>query len=264
MTMARMLGLLGADTARQVRQLVHEVPHGQLDTKSSTIDLVTLGDQSAEATMVEALTLLRPEDGIIGEEGADRPSKSGLLWLIDPIDGTTNYVYNFPAWTTSVAVAQLSTDGTLGPTIAGCVVDVSHGDVYLAGAGLGATKNGIPIRVRSTPSLEQALVATGFAYQRERRHEQATTVARVLDGVRDIRRAGSAALDCCWVAAGVLDAYYENHVRSWDVAAGMLIASEAGAIVRDFADADPHADTLLTWACSPTVADEFASLIGNR
>jgi myo-inositol-1(or 4)-monophosphatase len=256
-----MLALVGADTARQARQHIVGVAVDELQTKSSTVDLVTAADHETERALVEALSILRPDDAIIGEEGANSVGVTSLVWLIDPIDGTTNYVYDFPAWTTSVAVAERNPDGTMGPTLAGCVVDCAHGDVYLAGLGLGATCNGQTIKVRSTPSIETALVATGFAYVRNRRAQQVATVARVLAEVRDIRRAGSAALDCCWVGAGVVDAYYENHVRVWDVAAGLLIAAEAGATVNDWCGADPHTDEHLVWAASPAIAQPLSAII---
>jgi myo-inositol-1(or 4)-monophosphatase len=198
-------------------------------TKSSRTDVVTEYDRAAEAHIVGELRRLRPDDAIVGEEGTDDEGTSGFAWYIDPIDGTTNFVYDQPSWSCSVAVAR---DGEM---IAGAVCVPPLGELYSAATGAGATRNGEPIRVSGAVDLSLALVGTGFSYDPTTRREQALVVAGIIDRVRDIRRLGSAAVDLCMVACGRLDLYYERHLNSWDSAAGELIAREAGAMTSDFA-----------------------------
>lgn len=198
-----------------------------IDTKSTATDLVTGADHAVEAALVSRLLKARPEDGTVGEEGSDRPGTSGVRWVIDPIDGTTNFVYGIPGFNVSVAA---EVDGTV---VAGAVVDPLHGDVFSAALGAGATRNGLPITCRPATTLATALVATGFSYDAGRRRRQAEVLAQVLPVVRDIRRIGAAAVDLCWVACGRLDGYYERGLSPWDHAAGGLVASEAGAVVGD-------------------------------
>ena len=223
-----LLGLctdLAVTAASQTAQRRAEHTQFETDTKSSQSDLVTEFDHSAENYIRRRLTTERPLDGVIGEEGDDVPNSSGLTWIVDPIDGTTNFVFGLPAWGCSVAVAR--------------GVDLLAGDVHLpaldetfaAALGRGATRNGVPIHSSQRSSLETALVATGFSYDAHRRAEQGVVVARLLPKVRDIRRSGSAAYDLCCVAAGTVDAYYEQSLSIWDIAAGALIAKEAGARV---------------------------------
>ena len=197
-------------------------------TKSSRTDVVTEYDRAAEAHIVGELRRLRPDDAIIGEEGTDDDGTSGLAWYLDPIDGTTNFVYDQPSWSCSVAVAL---DGTM---IAGAVCVPPLGELFSAAVGAGATRNGEPIRVSGETDVSLALVGTGFSYDPATRREQALVVAGLIDRVRDIRRLGSAAVDLCMVASGRLDVYYERHLNSWDAAAGELIAREAGATTSDF------------------------------
>ena len=197
-------------------------------TKSSRTDLVTEYDRAAEAYIVSELRRLRPDDAIVGEEGTSDGGTSGVAWYVDPIDGTTNFVYDQPSWSCSVAVARA------GQMVAGAVSVPPLGELFSAAAGQGATRNGEPIRVSGATDLSLALVGTGFAYDPATRREQAVVVAGLIDRVRDIRRLGSAAVDLCMVACGRLDLYYERHLNSWDAAAGELIAREAGAIASDF------------------------------
>jgi myo-inositol-1(or 4)-monophosphatase len=195
-----------------------------VDTKSSPTDVVTEMDRAAEATVAATLARLRPADGLLGEEGTVRPSSTGVRWIVDPLDGTTNYLFGLPAWCVSVAAEAE------GRTVAGAVVDPSRGERWTARLGLGAERNGHPLRLGPVMRpLAESLVATGFSYLPERRAVQARLLARVLPEVRDIRRFGSAALDLCWVAAGRFDAYYEWGLQPWDSAAGALVAAEAGA-----------------------------------
>ncbi len=194
-------------------------------TKSSATDPVTEFDRAAEALIVGELRRLRPDDGIVGEEGASREGTTGIDWHIDPIDGTVNFVYDLPAW--SVSVAAVDADGSL----AGAVYAPALGELFAATRGGGATRNDEPIVCSTVETLDVALVATGFSYQIDIRKRQAALVAKLLGEVRDIRRLGSAALDLSMVACGRVDAYFEEQLNSWDLAAGALIAAEAGATV---------------------------------
>jgi len=191
-------------------------------TKSTLTDLVTVFDKAAETTIVEGLADRRPDDAIVGEEGTDRDGTSGISWFVDPIDGTTNFVYGLPLWSTSIAAADA--DGM----VVGVVYAPAIGELFVATRGGGATLDGRPIHCSDRTDLALALVATGFAYTAARRQEQAAIVADVIGAVRDIRRLGSAALDLCYVASGRYDAYFETGLNSWDAAAGELIAREAG------------------------------------
>jgi myo-inositol-1(or 4)-monophosphatase len=201
----------------------------QVTTKSSITDLVTVHDRAAEAAIVATLTAARPDDAIVGEEGTNRPGPSGVAWYLDPIDGTTNFVYDVPAWATSVGAGDA--DGMLVGAVYVPVLD----ELFAAARGRGATLNGRPIRCSDTDELALALVATGFGYTPERRHRQAAIVTELVASIRDIRRLGAAALDLCYVAAGRFDAYFEEHLNIWDIAAGELIAREAGCRTGDFA-----------------------------
>ncbi|HET8560909.1 MAG TPA: inositol monophosphatase family protein [Marmoricola sp.] len=194
-------------------------------TKSSEVDVVTLADQASEKLIREQILGARPDDGFVGEEGDDVTGSSGVRWVVDPIDGTVNYLYGVPAYAVSVA-AQVS-----GEVVAGVVLNPAVGEEFAATRGGGATRNGLPIGVRSFVSLEQSLFATGFSYEQAVRARQAGAIARVLPRVRDIRRLGSCALDLCGVADGRFDAYAEEGVNLWDHAAGALVATEAGARV---------------------------------
>ncbi len=211
-------------------------------TKSSTTDIATEFDRAAEAYVVERIRTLRPDDAIIGEEGTADPGTSGYAWFIDPIDGTTNYVYDQPAWSNSVAVQR---DGEM---VAGAVFVPPLGEMFTAAAGQGATLDDRPIGVSTETDLSLALIGTGFGYQPEQRTRQAERLARLIAQVRDVRRLGSAAVDLCMVACGRLDVYYELQLNSWDAAAGELIAREAGAITSDFSGGPARFDELLVAA----------------
>jgi len=204
--------------------------HGEVATesKSSPTDLVTETDRRIETLIVERILALRPDDSIDGEEGAQIRGGSGVAWSIDPIDGTTNFVYDLPAWCTSIAA---SLDGQT--SIAVVFAPVSA-ELYEAQLGRGAQLNDQPIRCSRQTDIAQALVATGFGYRAEIRTAQARIVSSLLPAVRDLRRLGAAALDLCQVAVGRVDAYYEQHLNPWDMAAGELIAREAGALTSDF------------------------------
>ena len=208
-------------------------PARGVDSKSSSTDMVSDADREAEEAIVSLLRAERPDDGLLGEEGASTEGTSGRRWVVDPLDGTTNYLYGLPAWVVSVAVED--DEGAL----AGVVFHAVGDELFAAERGRGATCNGEPIRVREGAPLERALVATGFGYDAERRARQAEIVRAVLPRVRDIRRAGAAALDLAWVASGRLDGYWERGLQPWDWAAGRLLVTEAGGEVRDL-PGDPH------------------------
>jgi myo-inositol-1(or 4)-monophosphatase len=194
-------------------------------TKSSATDIVTEMDQASERLLVEHIRAVRPEDGFLGEEGADETGTSGVTWVIDPIDGTVNYLYGLPAFAVSVGVRAGN------QIVAGAVVNPTSGEVWTARLGHGAWLDGRQIRVNAPPALAMALVATGFGYDPERRGRQARVLTSVLPKIRDVRRIGSASLDLCALACGRVDGYFEQGLKPWDLAAGGLIAAEAGALV---------------------------------
>ena len=196
-----------------------------VSTKSSPTDMVTDMDHASEERIAQMLRLRRPDDGLVGEEGAATEGTTGIRWVVDPLDGTTNYLYDFPAYAVSVAAEDAE-----GPLVA-AVFDPVHAELFTAMRGVGAWRNARSIAVTSAAPLSTALIGTGFSYDPDRRRTQAEALARVIPHVRDVRRAGSAALDLCWVACSRLDASYERGLAHWDYAAGALIAREAGAWV---------------------------------
>jgi myo-inositol-1(or 4)-monophosphatase len=208
-------------------------PARGVDVKSSSTDMVSDADREAEEAIVGLLQAERPDDGVLGEEGTDEEAASGRRWVIDPLDGTTNYLYSYPAWAVSVALEDA--DGAL----VGVVLDAARGELFAAERGGGATLNGEAIHVREGAALDRALIATGFGYDADRRARQAEVLRQVLPAVRDIRRAGAAAIDLAWVAAGRLDGYWERGLHRWDWAAGRLLVTEAGGEVRDL-ERGPH------------------------
>jgi len=219
---------LAEEIAREAGRLIVEERPRSLSvtaTKSSATDIVTEMDQASERLMVSRIRAARPDDGILGEEGADRTSTSGVTWVIDPIDGTVNYLYEIPSYAVSVGVR-------VGDEIVvGVVVNPVSGEVWTARKGAGAFLDGARVRVNEAPDLAMALVGTGFGYDAGRRERQAQLLTHVLPRVRDIRRAGAASLDLCALATGRLDGYYERGLKPWDLAAGGLVAREAGATV---------------------------------
>ena len=221
-----------------------------VSTKSSGTDMVTEIDRASEQLIVDALLAARPDDGILAEEGASRPGTSGIRWVIDPLDGTTNYLYRHPGFSVSIAVERIDPatvdDGVQrGELLAGVVIDPLLGDVFRAAVGQGSTRNGRAIRCSTVTDLGQALLATGFSYDPDRRTHQAQVIAGMIGHVRDIRRVGSAALDLCSVACGRVDAYVELGLAPWDMAAGTLIAREAGAVVQNIHGGPPSGLSVL-------------------
>lgn len=196
-----------------------------LSSKSTATDLVSDADRASEELIADELLGARPADGMLAEEGTSRPADSGLTWVVDPLDGTVNYVYGMPGWTVSVAADDA--DGTC----VGVVHDPLGGHTYTAVRGGGAWRDGTRLAVNDPVPLARAMLATGFSYAARRRRAMGAMVAELLPRVRDIRRFGSAAMDLCYVAAGIVDAYLEEDTNHWDRAAGALIAREAGAIV---------------------------------
>lgn len=212
--------------------------------------MVSDADRDAEAAIEEMLLGARPEDGLLAEEGAHREGASGRRWVVDPLDGTTNFLYGIPAFAVSVALE----DGEGGAV--GVVHDPARDETFTAARGLGARLGGAPIEVSAADELDSALIATGFGYDSDQRRAQAELLVDVLPRVRDIRRAGAAALDLAWLAAGRLDGYYERGLKPWDWAAGRLIVTEAGGTLREL-EGEPAGLV----AASPTLLDELFSLV---
>jgi myo-inositol-1(or 4)-monophosphatase len=228
-------------------------PEG-LGSKSSATDLVSDADREAERTVRELLERERPDDGLLAEEGSRAEAESGRRWIVDPLDGTVNFLYELPAWAVSVALEDAD----------GLAVGVVHspvlGETFRAARGAGASvaETGRPLRVRDCRELAQAMVATGFSYEPARREQQAEVVRRLLPLARDIRRAGAAALDLAWLAAGRLDGFYERGLKRWDWAAGHLLVEEAGGSVA-WLDGEPPG---LVAAATPELLDELLPLAG--
>jgi myo-inositol-1(or 4)-monophosphatase len=252
------LARLAEDVAREAGALLHAALHGQrsmVTTKTSGTDMVTEMDRASEALIVERLLAARPDDAILAEEGSARDGTSGVRWVIDPLDGTTNYLYGHPTYSVSIA-AEVD-----GEVVAGVVGDPSLGEYFTATKGGGAFLNGRPVTHSGKDDLSTALVGTGFAYVRALRARQAEVLVAVLPAVRDIRRAGAASLDLCWVGCGRLDGYYEVSLQPWDVAAGILIAAEAGALVSGVDGGPPSAASVL--AAAPAVAPALLRLLAG-
>jgi myo-inositol-1(or 4)-monophosphatase len=223
---------LASEAARRAGALLldrFEGPARGVSTKSTPTDLVSDADRDAESLLVEMLEAERPEDGILGEEGGGRTSGSGVRWVLDPLDGTVNFLFGIPAWCVSVAVEDRR------GTLAAVVHDPTRAETFTALRGGGAQLNGDVIRVSDKGDLDTALIGTGFAYDRRARSVQASLLPQVLPRVRDIRRAGSAAQDLCSVACGRLDGFYEAAMEAWDKAAGVLVVKEAGGRVSELA-----------------------------
>ncbi|MEO5316266.1 inositol monophosphatase family protein [Pseudarthrobacter sp. CC12] len=215
-----------------------------LGSKSSPEDVVTEADRETEALIRQLLAEARPHDAILGEVGGATPGSSGLTWIVDPIDGTVNYLYDLPAWSVSIAVFEGDPDPRSWNLLAGAVEVPSLGETYSASLGGGATLNGEQIKAIEASSLALSLIATGFTYSAANRTRQATALAGLVSEVRDVRRSGSAAMDLCLVASGRINAYYESFVNPWDHAAGSIIAREAGAKVGGF-DGNPESYKLI-------------------
>jgi myo-inositol-1(or 4)-monophosphatase len=224
-----------AATARRMRaEAITDV-----ETKSTDTDVVTAADRAVERQVIEALRAARPGDGVLGEEYGDsastepEPGSGAVRWVLDPIDGTVNYLYGLPQYAVSLA-AEID-----GEAVAGVVINAATGDEWTATRGGGAWRGDRGLHPSVRTRLDQSLVGTGFGYDAKRRAHQGAVVAQLITRVRDIRRFGAAALDLCAVAEGTLDAYFEKGLNPWDHAAGGLIAKEAGATVAGLRGAPP-------------------------
>ena len=256
------LATLALRTAREAAAYITEKrPPGRVEvaqTKSSPTDVVTEIDQGTEALIRDRIAAARPDDGFVGEESEATTGSSGVVWIVDPIDGTVNFVYGLPGYAVSIAAAV---DDVVR---VGCVINVVSGEEFSAVLGAGAVRrDGIdqpdePLAAQAPPGLSHALVGTGFNYVLEVRRSQAAAVAKLLEHVRDIRRNGSAAIDLCSVAAGRLDAYVEQGLKPWDLAAGGLIARESGV---ELAGLESEPNERLTIAAPRGMAKEFFALV---
>ncbi|MEV6665568.1 inositol monophosphatase family protein [Streptomyces nigra] len=252
---------LAREAARRAGDLLRDGRPADLAvaaTKSSPIDVVTEMDIAAEKLITDVISGRRPQDGFLGEEGAATEGTSGVRWVIDPLDGTVNYLYGLPTWSVSIAAERD------GETVAGVVAAPMRGETYYAVRGGGAWATGPwegerRLACRPTAPLDQALVSTGFNYVSEVRTHQAEVARRLIPLLRDIRRSGSAAMDLCDLAAGRLDGYYERGLNAWDVAAGDLIAREAGAVTGGRPGERPSRD--LTVAATPGVFEPLQRLL---
>ena len=232
--------------------LMERPPAFEIESKSTAIDIATQMDKKAEKFIVESLLAARPDDGIIGEEGAAVSSKSGITWVIDPLDGTVNYFYGLPGW--NVSIAARDDQGS----VVGVVTAPTINSTWWATRGGGAFYNGHAIRCNDPIALDRALIATGFQYDLAHRISQLNDLTKLVPVARDVRRNGAAAVDLCHVAMGALDAYYEDGLKDWDWAAGGLVATEAGATFAQFGSG-PMQTTL---AAGPTLHRELATLLG--
>ncbi len=234
-------------------ELMSRYGHVQgLDSKSSATDPVSDADRAAETLLVEMITAQRPGDGLLGEEGAARETTTGITWVVDPLDGTVNYLYELDTFAVSVAAEDPA------GALVGVVYEPARDVIYTAARGRGAHRNGITLRVAAPVTAAAALLGTGFGYDPERRRRQGALIAAMLPEVRDIRRIGSAALDLCYVASGALDAYYEEGTKPWDVAAGGLIVTEAGGV---FAECTPLGVSSGKLAAAPGLHEELFGLL---
>lgn len=223
-------------------------------SKSSPTDLVSEADVAAEKAIRDVLARRRPDDSILGEEGG-ATGDGELRWVVDPLDGTINFLFGIPVFAVSVAVEDAS------GAIAGVVLDPIRNECFSATRSGEAQLNGEPIHGSGRSELATAMVATGFGYDPAVRERQAAVVSRVLPRVRDIRRAGAAAIDLCWCACGRYDAYYERGVHSWDIAAGGLIASRAGLEVRELPETD-DGDALGVAVAPAGLIEALLALVG--
>lgn len=247
------------------RLVVDERPDDlHVASKSTDTDPVTEMDQRSQELILRLLAQERPDDAVMGEEEGSATGTSGLTWVVDPIDGTVNYLYGIPAYAVSVAVVtgDPTTPGAW-EAVAGAVLNPATGELFHAHLGGGSrltTDRGTRVlRTTDATDLAMALVGTGFGYAASMRARQAALLVELLPRVRDIRRHGGAALDLCGLAAGRLDAYYETALNPWDRAAGELVAREAGAVLGGPVDEVPTRD--LVWASAPGLAPVFADLV---
>jgi myo-inositol-1(or 4)-monophosphatase len=236
------LRALAEAVAREAGALLRaafEGPELRVSSKSTPTDLVSEADHAAERLIRERIAAARPDDGILGEEGGDHPGTSGVRWVVDPLDGTVNFLFGVPQWAVSIACEDP------GGALVGVVYDPLRDELFSAERDGPATRDGAPIAGSTREELATALVGTGFGYDAGVRRAQAQVAARLLPHVRDIRRFGSAAIDLAWTACGRLDAYYEHGLNAWDLAAGRLLCERAGLEVHDLAPVGPSGPGVL-------------------
>jgi myo-inositol-1(or 4)-monophosphatase len=227
-------------------------PASGISQKASDTDLVSDADRGAERMIKDLLASERPDDGLLAEEGSRSASASGRRWVVDPLDGTTNFLYGIPQWAVSVALEDAE-GGRVG-----VVHDPAQRETFTAVRGEGAKLNGEPLEVSGCDRLELALVGTGFSYEQQHRVEQAEILRLVLPRVRDIRRAGAAALDLAWVAAGRLDCFWERGIKHWDWAAAHLLVTEAGGMFEEL-----EGDLPGVVAGSPALMEDLKALVAT-
>jgi myo-inositol-1(or 4)-monophosphatase len=240
------------EAGRQLRD-AFAGPGVNVTAKSSPTDLVSEADHAAERLIRERLSVARPDDAVLGEEGGVAAGSSGLRWVVDPLDGTINFLFGIPQWAVSIACEDA--DGAL----AGVIYDPMRDELWTAERDGPALLDGRPIQGSDRSDLATTLVATGFGYDAAVREYQAGVVARLLPQVRDIRRFGSAALDLAWTAAGRHDAFYERGLNAWDLAAGALLCRRAGLVVRMLEPAPPAAGGVLV--APPSLIDPLAAIV---
>ena len=266
LTLATSIALEAGELAARRRREGVEVAA----TKSTVVDVVTEADREVELLIRGRIADARPGDGILGEEGGGQSGTSGLTWVVDPIDGTTNYLYGIPHYAVSIAVVEGEPDTQTWVDAVGVVHNPASGELYAAAKGAGArlvstgsttgrTGSTTELRVADAVPLAEALVGTGFAYASKMRGVQGAIATRLLPLIRDIRRQGTASLDLGFVAAGRLNAYYERTLSPWDHAAGAIIAREAGAVVKGLGDAAPSRDFII--AGHPRLVAELEELL---
>lgn len=247
LALATTLATRVGDTALAGRRLGLQ----NVETKSTPTDMVTEYDRATEREIVATLRRLRPDDAIVGEEDGSHDGTSGITWIVDPIDGTTNFLYDLPMWTVSIGIHDR--EGGL----CGVVYAPALRETFTAIRGRGAFLNGHRITCSDVADPTRALVGTGFNYSPANRVAQANRFPRFIDKIRDVRRLGSASLDLCFVACGRYDAYFEEHLFPWDLAAGSLVASEAGACV----EATDGPTALAVLAANPVLFPQIKSIL---
>jgi myo-inositol-1(or 4)-monophosphatase len=234
--------------------LMERPPAFEIESKSTAIDIATQMDKKAEKFIMESLLAARPDDGIIGEEGSSVESKSGITWVIDPLDGTVNYFYGLPGW--NVSIAAKDKDGSVVGVVTAPTID----STWWATRGGGAFYNGHQIHCNDPIALDRSLIATGFQYDVSHRISQLEDFSKLVPIVRDLRRNGAAAVDLCHVAMGALDGYYEAGLKEWDWAAGALVATEAGATFKHYGQGPMR----ISMAAGPSLHSQLEAHLGFR
>jgi myo-inositol-1(or 4)-monophosphatase len=235
-----------------LRDRFHQ-PRTGVGTKVSSTDMVTDADRASEAFITGGIKSERPDDAVLGEETGEARGSSGIRWVIDPLDGTTNFLFGIPHWAVSIACEDAH------GAFAGVVYDPLRDELFAARRGIGATMNGKAIAVGTSTDLARALIGTGFSYRREERAAAAMLMPAILPNVRDVRRNGAASLDLAWVAAGRLDGFYESGLAPWDRAAGVLIVQEAGGVVGEMPALGPSGVGVL--CAGPGVFEPLRALV---